>query len=163
MAGSSKKKKKTFGAPTIDNRKARHEYTIIADMEAGIVLSGTEVKSLRKGLGNLNDAYAGQKNNEIWLNNAYIAEYDGGNQFNHVTRKPRKLLLHRREINKLIGLLKKDGITLVPLKLFFTDKGIVKVKIGVAKGKKKHDKREDSKQRDWDRQKSRLLKTSQQD
>lgn len=151
-------KKKALKAPTIQNRKARHNYTIEEEIEAGIVLTGTEVQSIRQGKANLNDAYAAQKGNEMELINGYIAVYENANRFNHAERRPRKLLLHRKQINKLIGMLKRDGITIVPLSLYFTDAGIVKIKIGIAKGKKKHDKREDSKQRDWQREKARVMK-----
>ena len=151
-------KKKPLAAPKIDNRKARHLYFIEDEFEAGIVLLGTEVKSLRQGKGNLNDAYATEQNGEIWLVNAYIAEYSGGNRFNHESRRPRKLLLKAREINRLIAATTREGMTIIPLALFFNSKGYVKVKIGTAKGKKKHDKREDSKQRDWQRQKDRIMK-----
>jgi len=151
-------KKKILNAPAIHNRKARHNYTIEDEIEAGIVLTGTEVKSLRQGKANLNDAYASQKGNEIELINSYIAIYESASRFNHAERRPRKLLFHRRQINKLIGMLKRDGITLVPLSLYFTDAGIAKIKIGIAKGKKKYDKREDAKQRDWQREKSRAMK-----
>lgn len=152
------KKKKQLQAPTIQNRKARHNYTIEDELEAGIMLCGTEVKSLREGKANLNDAFAAEKGGEIWLNNAYIAEYSGGNRFNHKDRAPRKLLLHAREIRKLIGRIKQDGVTIVPLSLYFNSKGYVKVKLGIAKGKKKHDKRESEKQRDWQREKARVMK-----
>ena len=151
-------KKKSLDAPTIQNRKARHNYTIQDEIEAGIMLTGTEVKSLRQGKANLNDAYAAQKGNEMELINSYIAVYENANRFNHAERRPRKLLLHRRQINKLIGMLKRDGITIVPLSLYFNDAGIAKIKIGIAKGKKQHDKREDAKQRDWQREKARTMK-----
>lgn len=151
-------KKKSLDAPTIQNRKARHNYSIQDEIEAGIMLTGTEVKSLRQGKANLNDAYAAQKGNEMELINSYIAVYENANRFNHAERRPRKLLLHRRQINKLIGMLKRDGITIVPLSLYFNDAGIAKIKIGIAKGKKQHDKREDAKQRDWQREKARTMK-----
>ncbi len=151
-------KKKLLAAPSIQNRKARHNYSIEEEIEAGIMLTGTEVKSVRQGKANLNDAYAAQKGNEMELINSYIAPYDNANQFNHAERRPRKLLLHRRQINKLIGMLKREGITIVPLSLYFTDAGMIKIKIGIAKGKKKHDKREDEKQRDWQREKARVMK-----
>ena len=153
-----KNKKKTFSAPRIDNRAARHHYTIEDDLEAGIVLQGTEVKSLREGKANIKDAHAAEKQGEIWLFNAYIAEYSAGNRMNHESRRPRKLLLHKREVNKLLGLVAQKGKTLVPLALYFNEKGRIKVKLGIAQGKKKHDKRESEKQRDWQRQKERLLK-----
>lgn len=153
-------KKKLLQAPRIDNRKARHEYTIEEELEAGLVLLGTEVKSLRAGKANLGDAFAGHKDNEIWLYHSYIGEWSQAKHFNHEPRRPRKLMLRKREINKLIGALKRDGITLVPLAIYFNDKGLAKVKLGVAKGKKKHDKREAEKERDWQREKGRLMKDS---
>ncbi len=156
-------KKKGLQAPRIENRKARHEYTIESEMEAGIVLLGTEVKSLRAGKANLGDAYAGQKDDEIWMYNSHISEWDAAKHFNHEPRRPRKLMLKRKEINKLIGQLKRDGITLVPLALYFNEKGLAKIKLGVAKGKKKHDKREAEKDRDWQREKGRILKAGDKD
>ena len=151
-------KKTALHNPLIDNRKARFEYFIEDEIEAGIMLQGTEVKSLRAGKANINDAYATEKNEEIWLINAYIAEYTGGNRFNHESKRPRKLLLHKRQIRKLIGKLAIQGYTLVPLKCYFNDKGMAKVLLGLAKGKKLHDKRETEKQRDWQREKAGLLK-----
>lgn len=150
-------KKPVFGSPTIQNRKARFEYSIEEEIECGIVLQGTEVKSLRKGEANLNDAYAAEDKEEIWLYNCYIAEYDGGNRFNHETRRPRKLLLSRKQINKLMGRVKAKGVTLVPLDIHFT-KGYAKVKLALATGKKLHEKREAIRDRDWDREKSRIMK-----
>ena len=156
-------KKKALQAPRIENRKARHEYTIESEMEAGIVLLGTEVKSLRAGKANLGDAYAGQKDDEIWMYNSHISECGQAKHFNHEPRRPRKLMLKRKEINKLIGQLKRDGITLVPLALYFNEKGLAKIKLGVAKGKKKHDKRDAEKDRDWQREKGRILKAGDRD
>ncbi len=127
-------------------------------MEAGIVLSGTEVKSLREGKANIQDAFGVVKNDELWLQNAYIAEYSGGNRFNHEPRQPRKLLLHRKEVRKLIGKLRVKGYTLVPITLYFNAKGIAKLKIGVGKGKKEYDKREDKKKADWNREKAAMMK-----
>ena len=140
------------------NRKARHNYTIEDSLEAGIVLLGTEVKSLREGRGNIAEAYAGEQDGEIWLYNAYIPEYSAANRFNHETRRPRKLLLNRREIDKLVGSVQKEGATLVPLDIHFSPRGIAKVQLGIARGKKKHDKREAEKKRDWQRQKERLMR-----
>lgn len=127
-------------------------------MEAGIVLLGSEVKSLRKGNANIQDSYATQKDEEIWLINAYIGEYEGSNRFNHEPRRPRKLLLHKKEVRKLIGKLKNKGYTLVPVSLYFNGKGIAKIKIGLGRGKKEFDKREDKKKRDWEREKAAALK-----
>lgn len=155
---AAKQKKPVFGSPTIQNRRARYDYSIEDEIEAGIVLVGTEVKSLRKGECNLNDAFAGEYENEIWLYNSYIAEYAGGNRFNHETRRPRKLLLTRREINKVMGRTKAKGVTLVPLSIFFNKRGYAKVKLGLATGKKQHEKRDSIKDRDWEREKSRVMK-----
>lgn len=154
------KKKKNSGrtTPQILNRKARYEYFIEDEVEAGIVLTGTEVKSLRAGKAQINEAHAGIKGEELYLFNAYIAEYVGGNRFNHETKRPRKLLLHKRQINKLIGQLKTKGITLVPLVMYFNSRGLVKVKLGVGKGKKQYEKRESEKERDWQREKGRIMR-----
>ena len=143
------------------NKKARHEYTIEDSFEAGIVLQGSEVKSLRAGNANLIDAFAESQNNEIYLMGLYIAEYKGANQFNHQPKRPRKLLLHKREIQKFFGKLKIKGYTLVPLSIYFNEKNLVKVEIGLAKGKKLHDKREAEKEKDWKRKKDRLIKGGQ--
>ncbi len=140
------------------NRRARYNYEIGQVYEAGIALTGTEIKSLRAGQSNIADSYASEKNGELWLYNAYIPEYLQANRFNHETRRPRKLLLHKREISRLIGAVDKEGMTLVPLKVFFNDKGRAKVELAVARGKKLHDKRETEKSRDWNREKSRLMR-----
>lgn len=153
-----KNKKPVFGSPTIQNRRARFDYTIEEEVEAGLVLQGTEVKSLRKGEANLNDSYAGERGEEIWLYNCYIAEYEGGNRFNHETRRPRKLLLSKREIKKLMGRVKAKGVTLIPMSIYFNQRGYAKVKLGLATGKKQHEKRDAIKDRDWERQKSRIMK-----
>ena len=140
------------------NRKARHDYTIIDTVEAGIILVGTEVKALRAGRGNINEAYAGPNGDELFLFNAYIPEYQSRMPFPHETRRPRKLLLHKREMRKMMASIAKDGMTLVPLDIHFTPRGMAKVTLGLAKGRKAHDKREAIKQRDWDREKSRLMR-----
>jgi SsrA-binding protein len=140
------------------NRRARFNYEIGQVYEAGIALVGTEIKSLRAGQSNIADAYAGEKSGELWLYNAYIPEYLQANRFNHETRRPRKLLLHKREIGRLVGAVEKEGMTIVPLKVFFNDRGRAKVEIAVARGKKLHDKRETSKARDWGREKARLMR-----
>lgn len=140
------------------NRKARHEYTIVDTVEAGIMLVGTEVKSLRAGKGNINEAFAGPDGDALVLYNAYIPEYQAKMPFPHETRRPRKLLLHRRELRKLVGAIAKEGMTLVPLDIHFNDRGIAKVQLGLAKGRKAHDKREAIKQRDWNREKARVLR-----
>ena len=141
-----------------DNRKARFNFEIGQVFEAGIVLKGTEVKSLRGGKATLGESYASVEGDELYLVNAYIPEYLQANQFNHETMRPRKLLLHRREIDKLSNAIRRVGMTVVPLKMFFNDKGRAKVEIALAKGKKLHDKRETEKKRDWDREKGRLLR-----
>jgi SsrA-binding protein len=141
-----------------DNRKARFNYEIIDTLEAGIALQGTEVKSLRQGKAQIAESYASEEDGEIYIINAYIPEYLQGNRFNHETRRPRKLLLHRKQINKLLGAVQKEGMTLIPMKLYFNARGIAKVELAIAKGKKTHDKRETVKKRDWQREKQRLLK-----
>jgi SsrA-binding protein len=140
------------------NRRARFNYEIGQTFEAGVALTGTEVKSLREGRSNIADSFAGEKNGELWLFNAYIPEYLQANRFNHETRRPRKLLLHKREVNKLIGAVQREGMTVVPLKVYFNDRGRAKVEIALARGKKLHDKRETEKKRDWSRERSRLLR-----
>ncbi len=140
------------------NRKARHNYTIKDTIEAGIVLAGTEVKSLREGGAQITEAHAGEMGGELWLFNAHIPEYKGGNRFNHEPRRPRKLLVHKRQRDRLIGAITREGMTLVPLSLYFNPRGIAKVEIGLAKGKKKWDKRETEKARDWQREKARLIR-----
>jgi SsrA-binding protein len=152
------KKDKPASRTAAVNRRARFNYEIGQVYEAGIALTGTEIKSLRAGQSNIADSYAGEKGGELWLYNAYIPEYLQANRFNHETRRPRKLLLHKREIGRLIGAVDKEGMTIVPLKVFFNDKGRAKVEIAVARGKKLHDKRETSKARDWNREKSRLMR-----
>jgi len=141
-----------------DNRKARFHYAIGDIFEAGIALTGTEVKSLRVGKATIAESYAAEAGGELWLYNAYIPEYLQANQFNHVTRRPRKLLLHRREIAKLKGAVEREGMTLVPLKLYFNPKGRAKIELAVARGKKLHDKRESEKARTWQRERARLLR-----
>jgi SsrA-binding protein len=161
MAGKNKNKNKNKGPASriaADNRKARHLYFIEDEYEAGIALQGTEVKSLRDGKANIQEAYAEEKGGELWLINAHIPEFSHGNRFNHEPRRPRKLLMKRKEINRLGGAVQKDGMTLIPLRIQFNDKGRAKLMLGLGKGKKLHDKRETEKQRDWQRQKSRLMK-----
>ena len=142
----------------IENRRARFDYEILETFEAGIALAGPEVKILRQGRGNLQDAYAAVDRGELYLVNAYIPEYLEANRFNHETRRPRKLLLHRREIDRLAGGVQRDGLTIVPLKVFFNPRGRAKAEIALARGKKLHDKRETDRQRSWAREKSRLLR-----
>jgi SsrA-binding protein len=152
------KKEKPAARAAAVNRRARFNYEIGQVFEAGIALTGTEVKSLREGRSNIADSYAGERGGELWLYNAYIPEYLQANRFNHETRRPRKLLLHKREISRLIGAVERDGMTIVPLKVFFNDRGRAKVEIAVARGKKLHDKRETEKKRDWGREKQRLMR-----
>jgi SsrA-binding protein len=140
------------------NRRARHDYIIEETVEAGIVLAGSEVKALREGRGNLNDAYAGPSEGALWLYNAYIPEYRAANRFNHETRRPRRLLLHKRQIDRLSGLIQREGATIVPLQIYFNARGIAKVELGLAHGKKKADKRASEKEREWKRDKARLLR-----
>src|SRR6516164_7828040 len=140
------------------NRKARFNYEIGETFEAGIALSGTEVKSLRQGKATITESYADSRGGEVWLVNANIPEYLQGGRFNHAPKRMRKLLLHRRQINKLIGAVEREGMTLVPLKLYFNDKGRAKVELALARGKKLHDKRETEKKRSWERERSRLLR-----
>ena len=142
------------------NRKARHNYFIEETLEAGIVLLGTEVKSLRAGRGNISEAYATENNREIYLFNAHISEYSGGNQFNHEPRRPRKLLLHQRQIARLTGKVLRRGYTLIPLSVYFNNNGHAKIQLGLARGKRQYDKRATIKERDWKRQKERLLKSN---
>ena len=141
-----------------DNRKARFNYEILDTLEAGLELTGTEVKSLRAGKSTIAESYATEQGGQIYLINSFIPEYLQGNRFNHEPKRPRRLLLHKHEINKLLGAVQKDGMTLVPLKLYFNDRGRAKLELAVARGKKLHDKRETEKQRDWEREKGRLLR-----
>ncbi len=151
------------GTPPVErivaqNRKARHNYFIDETLEAGLVLTGTEVKSLREGRANIGDAYGTEKGGEIFLVNAHISEYGGGNRFNHEPLRTRKLLLRKRELGRLIGAVRRDGMTLVPLSIYFNERGIAKVQLGLARGKRQYDKRATIKERDWQRQKARLLR-----
>jgi SsrA-binding protein len=141
------------------NRKARHDFFIDDTIEAGIVLAGSEVKALREGRGNIVESYAGPSRGEMFLFNAYIPEYSPAARFNHEPRRPRKLLLHKREATRLNAAVRKKGVTLVPLSIYFNDKGVAKVELALATGKQKHDKREATKTRDWNRQRARLLRS----
>lgn len=152
-------KDRNVGRTTVArNRRATHDYFIDERYEAGLSLAGTEVKSLREGRGNINEAYAAEQGGEIYLVNAYIPEYSGERHFSHEVRRPRKLLLHRKEINRLTGALQKKGQTLIPLQLYFNPRGIAKVELGLARGKRQYDKRQSIKERDWKREQERLLK-----
>ena len=152
------KKKRKPGRVAAQNRKARRDYTIIDTFEPGTMLFGSEVKSLRAGRPSIGESYASEKGGELFLYNAYIPEYAASGISAHEPRAARKLLLHRREINKLMAAVNRKGMTLLPLSLYFNKRGIAKVELALAQGKRKHDKRQTIKQRDWDRQKARLLR-----
>jgi SsrA-binding protein len=141
-----------------DNRRARFDYEILDTYEAGIQLQGPEVKSLRAGRSSLSDSYATVERGELLLINAYIPEYREANRFNHETRRPRKLLLHRKEIDRLANAVQREGLTIVPLKLFFNPRGRAKVDLALARGKRAHDKRQTQKERSWQRERQRLLR-----
>jgi len=152
-------KKTTDNNKTVaENRKARFAYEVIDTYEAGLALTGTEVKSLRQGQTNIQESYASAEDGEIWLINSYIPEYTQGNRFNHAPRRRRKLLLKKKEMARLAQAVQREGMTMVPLKIYFNEKGRAKLLLAIARGKKLHDKRETEKQRDWSREKSRLLK-----
>ena len=152
-------KKKDDGFKIIaDNRKARFAYAIDETLEAGIMLMGSEVKSLRTGKTTIGESYAHAKDGELWLVNSYIPEYTQASRFNHEPKRARKLLVHKREAAKLAAAIQREGMTLIPLKMYFNAKGIAKLELGIAKGKKLHDKRETEKQRDWARHKARLMR-----
>lgn len=146
-------------ARTITNRKARHEYHIEETYETGIALTGTEIKSIRAGKANLQDSYARVENGELILYNMHISPYEQGNRFNHEPKRPRKLLMHKREIMRLLGLTREKGLSLIPLQLYFNKRGWVKVELALARGKKKYDKREDIAARDAKREMDRAMKT----
>ena len=150
--------KREGGKVVAENRKARFNYNIEEKLEAGIALMGSEVKSLRAGKANIADSYAASAGGELYLLNAHIAEYTQAGRNGHAPTRPRKLLLHRKEIGRLAGAIQRDGMTVVPLKLYFNARGMAKVELGLAKGKKLYDKRETEKKRDWDRQKGRLMR-----
>lgn len=141
-----------------ENRRARFDYFLEENLEAGLVLTGSEVKSLRQGRANIAESYAAVQGREIELVNAYIPEYAGANRFNHEPRRIRKLLLHRRQIDKLIAAVQREGRTLIPVKLYFDEKGRAKLELALAKGKKAHDKRATEAERDWKRDQARLLR-----
>lgn len=141
-----------------DNRKARHAYAIELTLEAGLSLTGSEVKSLRTGKATISESYAQAKDGEIFLVNAYIPEYLKASRFNHEPRRMRKILVHKNEAHKLAVAVQREGMTLIPLRLYFNPKGIAKIELGLAKGKKLHDKRATEKARDWARDKARLIR-----
>jgi SsrA-binding protein len=141
------------------NRRARHDFFITDTVEAGIILAGTEVKSLRTGQASIQESFAGAKDGGIFLINAYIPEYtQAGAHLQHETRRPRQLLLHKRQIDKLLGAIKREGMTLVPLGIYFNKRGIAKVEIGLGKGKQQRDKRAAVKDREWQRDKARIMR-----
>jgi SsrA-binding protein len=154
MASKTEPKSKLIA----DNRKARFNYAIGETFEAGIALTGSEVKSMRAGKASIGESYAAARDGELWLVNANISEYKQAGRFNHAPKRPRKLLLHKRQINKLMGAIEREGMTVVPLRIYFNDRGRAKVEIALAKGKKLHDKRETEKKRDWARERGRLLR-----
>jgi len=141
------------------NRRARHDYLIEDTLEAGLVLQGTEVKSLRLGGASIAEAYADEAAGELFLVNANIPEYKASAHFNHEPRRPRKLLLHRKQMNRLMGAVKREGVTIVPLALYFNDRGRAKVELGLAHGKRKADKRQADRDRDWQRSRARLMRS----
>jgi len=141
-----------------ENRKARFAYEVVDTVEAGLVLTGSEVKSLREGHANIQESYASMEGGEIWLINSYLPEYLQGNRFNHEPRRRRKLLLNKKEMAKLGQAVERQGMTMVPLKIYFNDRGRAKLLLALARGKNLADKRQTSKERDWAREKSRLLK-----
>ena len=144
--------------PVAENRRARYDYEITDTLEAGIVLTGTEVKSLRQGKAQITESYASPERGELWLINAFIPEYLQANRFNHEEKRPRKLLVKKKDLARLSQDVERAGNTIVPLKLYFNEQGRAKLLIGVGKGKKSYDKRETEKSRDWNREKARLLK-----
>ncbi|MCP4070812.1 MAG: SsrA-binding protein SmpB [Hyphomicrobiales bacterium] len=154
----NKQKAGDNGRLIADNRKARYNYEFVETFEAGIQLTGTEVKSLRNGKANIAESYATEEKGEIWLINSHIPEYLQANRFNHNPRRRRKLLLHKREVNKLIGAIQREGMSIVPNRLYFNDRGKAKLQIALAKGRKSHDKREVAKKRDWQIEKARLMR-----
>jgi SsrA-binding protein len=156
---AAKKKKSDPNQKIVaENRKARYNYELIEVLEAGLMLTGTEVKSLREGKANIAESYASFEEGEIWLINSYVPEYLQGNRFNHEPRRKRKLLLKAREVKRFSDAIDRDGMTLVPLKVYFNERGRAKIEIALGKGKKLHDKRQAEKTRDWNRQKAKLLK-----
>ena len=154
MADPKERERKTVA----DNRKARFNYEIGETFEAGVALTGSEVKALRAGKATIAESYADARDGEIWLINSNISEYKQAGRDNHAPKRPRKLLLHRRQINKLIGAVERQGYTVVPLKMYFNATGRAKVEIALARGKKLHDKRDTLKKRSWDRERGRLLR-----
>lgn len=158
-SGGAKASRKQEGVKVVaDNRRARYDYEIMDTFEAGLQLVGPEVKSLREGRANIAESYAAVTKGELFLVNAYIPEYREANRFNHDTRRPRRLLLHKREIDKLSGGVLREGLTIVPLRIYFNQRGRAKIAVALAKGKKLHDKRAAIKERSWDRERARLMR-----
>ncbi len=141
-----------------ENRRARYDYAVEDRFEAGIALTGTEVKSLRFGEGSIAESYAEVKDGEVWLINSNIPEFSHGNRYNHEPKRPRKLLLREREINKMFGAVARQGMTLVPLSVYFNSRGRAKVELAIARGRKAHDKREHEREKDWKKEQGRLLR-----
>ncbi len=150
--------KDTATGTVAKNRRARHDYAIEDTIECGLVLTGTEVKAMRAGKLNISDAYVGPKDGELYLMNAHVGEYKNAGRFQHAPKRARKILVHRRERDRLIGAAKREGMTLVPLAIYFNNRGIAKLSLGLAKGKKTVDKRRDIAERDWKRRQSRLIR-----
>ena len=158
MAKEPKKPTMIVSGPVAENRRARYDYEILDTLEAGIMLTGTEVKSLRTGKAQITESYASPERGELWLINAHIPEYLQANRFNHEEKRRRKLLVSKRELSRLSTEVHRSGNTIVPLKLYFNERGLAKLLIGLAKGKKNYDKREVERNRDWNRDKSRIMK-----
>ena len=154
----AKKKKNAGSNVAAENRKARFNYEIVDTLEAGLALTGTEIKSLRQGKASIAESYATEEGGELWLINSNLPEYLQANRFNHEPKRRRKLLVHKAQLNRLAGAVQKDGMTLVPLRIYFNDHGIAKLQLALAKGKNAPDKRQTIKERDWNRQKQRILK-----
>jgi SsrA-binding protein len=154
----AKKKEEPERRVVADNRKARYSYAINSTLEAGLMLMGSEVKALRAGKATISESYAQAKDGEIYLINAYIPEYTMANRFNHEPRRPRKVLVRKTEAKRLSAAVQREGMTLIPLRVYFNARGIAKIELGIAKGKKLHDKRETEKSRDWARDKARLMR-----
>jgi SsrA-binding protein len=158
MAKAVNKPQMIVTGPVAENRRARYDYEILDTLEAGVMLTGTEVKSLRLGKAQITESYASPERGELWLINAHIPEYLQANRFNHEEKRPRKLLVSKKQLARLSEDVQRAGNTIVPLKLYFNEQGRAKLLIGVGKGKKSYDKRETEKNRDWNREKNRLLK-----
>jgi len=154
----AEKEKKDHSRPVAENRKARYNYFIEETLEAGVMLTGTEVKSLREGRANIADAHAAEMKGELWIFNLDIPVYKAGNRYNHEPRRARKLLVHAKQMGKLLGQVKIKGYTIVPLKLYFNARGIAKILLGVGKGKKEYEKRDVIKKRDWEREQRTMMK-----